>query len=271
MRLAYLWNTRPDCLFEIWKPPHVKKDHFNADRSILFRLLNRATEYVLYNIISLKVPKIDFDSPCRWLLWSVFLKQPSPPKQAWVHLFSFWPLLQLCAYNISIFQVKESCDVLYWWKFDRFQWPLWRLLHSLFWARIDLQSKDTVYILTYSKSLFDFIFKSSCTSEKRMMLDIAAAREGFRDNTISNIELDRSSINLSDGLTNSIVQSSKQNVISTVCISVNPKNGVFDTSNWNIAFFTLWFIYVYILFCEHCVFIVLYSYFDLRFKLSIYS
>eukprot|EP00171_Calliarthron_tuberculosum_P023142 IDg23142t1 len=44
-----------------------------------------------------------------------------------------------------------------------------------------------VQLLTDSKSLFDVISKGSRTSEKRMMLDIAAARERFRDKVISDI------------------------------------------------------------------------------------
>lgn len=37
-------------------------------------------------------------------------------------------------------------------------------------------------LFTDSKSLFDVIYKDSITPKNRMMLDIAAAREGFRDN-----------------------------------------------------------------------------------------
>ncbi len=58
--------------------------------------------------------------------------------------------------------------------------------------------KIPVQLLTDYKSLFDVISKGSRTSEKRMMLDIAAVREGFRDRIISDIGFVRSSQNLAD-------------------------------------------------------------------------
>lgn len=44
-----------------------------------------------------------------------------------------------------------------------------------------------VQLFTDRKSLFDVISNFFRTSEKRMMLYIAAAKEGFRDRVISNI------------------------------------------------------------------------------------
>ncbi len=63
-----------------------------------------------------------------------------------------------------------------------------------------------VQLFTDSKSLFDVIFKGSRTSEKRMILDIAAAREEFRDKVISYIGLVCSSSNLAEGLTKPMSQ-----------------------------------------------------------------
>ena len=42
-------------------------------------------------------------------------------------------------------------------------------------------------LLTDSKAMLDVISKGFKTSEKRLMLDIAAARDGFRDKSISDI------------------------------------------------------------------------------------
>ncbi len=44
-----------------------------------------------------------------------------------------------------------------------------------------------VKLYTDRRSLFDAISKGSRTSERRLMLDIAAAREGFREKAISDI------------------------------------------------------------------------------------
>jgi len=70
-----------------------------------------------------------------------------------------------------------------------------------------------LHLLTDSKALFDIISKGSRTSEKRMMLDIAAAREGFRDRVISDIGFVRSSHNLADGLTKPMQQAALQSVL----------------------------------------------------------
>ena len=72
-----------------------------------------------------------------------------------------------------------------------------------------------VQLLTDSKSLFDVISKGSRTSEKRTMLDIAAAREGFWDKIISDIGFIRSSSNKADGLTKSMSQAALQAAVST--------------------------------------------------------
>ena len=82
--------------------------------------------------------------------------------------------------------------------------------------------KVPVQLLTYSKSLFDVISKGSRTSEKRMMLDIAAAREGFRDKVISDIGFVRSASNIADGLTKPMQQRSMQNVMLSGRLDVTP-------------------------------------------------
>lgn len=72
--------------------------------------------------------------------------------------------------------------------------------------------KVPLHLFTESKSLFDVISKGSRTSEKRLMLDIAAAREGFRDKLIFDIGFVRSNINLADRLTKLMKQESLQDV-----------------------------------------------------------
>ena len=47
------------------------------------------------------------------------------------------------------------------------------------------------------------------------MIDIAAAREGFKDHLISDIGIVRSSPNIADGLTKSMSQSALQDVLRT--------------------------------------------------------
>ncbi len=59
-----------------------------------------------------------------------------------------------------------------------------------------------------------------------MMLDIAAAREGFRDKVISDIGFVRSSHNLADGLTKSMSQAALQRVVSNGSLRVEPEQWI---------------------------------------------
>lgn len=63
-----------------------------------------------------------------------------------------------------------------------------------------------VQLFTDNKSFFDLIFKGSRAPEKRTMLDIAAARKGFRDKLISDIGFIRSNANVAYGLTKPMTQ-----------------------------------------------------------------
>lgn len=76
-----------------------------------------------------------------------------------------------------------------------------------------LGKKPPAQLLTDSKSLLDVISKGSRASEKRMMLDIAAAREGFKGKVISDIGFARSSHNVADGLTKPMQQKSLQTIL----------------------------------------------------------
>ena len=89
-----------------------------------------------------------------------------------------------------------------------------------------LGKKVPVQLFTDSKSLFDVISRGTRTSEKRMMLDIAAAREGFRDKIISDIGFVRSLKNLADGLTKQMKQTMLREVIRTGNFQVEPEQWI---------------------------------------------
>lgn len=87
---------------------------------------------------------------------------------------------------------------------------------------IMLSKKIPVQLLTDSKSLFHVVSKGSRTSEKKMMLDIAAAKEGFKNKTISDIGFVWSSQNIADGLTKSMGQADLRQVIATGYLNIMP-------------------------------------------------
>lgn len=62
MKLAWLSNTRPDCLFQISQLAQITEDMFEADRKRIIQQLNRAIRYAIQNQISVKIPALDPDS-----------------------------------------------------------------------------------------------------------------------------------------------------------------------------------------------------------------
>ena len=62
MKLAWLSNTRPDCLFEISQLAQVTEEKYSTERSVVIRRINRATRYAVQNRISLKVPSLNKDT-----------------------------------------------------------------------------------------------------------------------------------------------------------------------------------------------------------------
>ena len=59
MKLAWLSNTRPDCLFEISHLAQVTEEIYAAKKKELIRRINKAVRYAMRNRISLKVSQLD--------------------------------------------------------------------------------------------------------------------------------------------------------------------------------------------------------------------
>jgi hypothetical protein len=70
-------------------------------------------------------------------------------------------------------------------------------------------------ILTDSKTLFDVITKASYTREKRILIDLASVREGYRRFYIDDIGLISSEENLADGLTKETNMDKLREAVST--------------------------------------------------------
>ena len=62
MKLAWLSNSRPDCLPEIAQLVQITDEMFNKSASTIIRRLNRATKYAVENRIRLRIPKLEKSS-----------------------------------------------------------------------------------------------------------------------------------------------------------------------------------------------------------------
>ena len=95
--------------------------------------------------------------------------------------------------------------------------------------------KFPVQLFTDSRSLFDNISKGSRTSEKRMMIDIAAAREGFKNKLISDFGFVRTNHMLADGLTKSMSQVALQEVLCTAKYRAKVEQWIVrDSGTWSL-------------------------------------
>jgi len=101
--------------------------------------------------------------------------------------------------------------------------------------------KVPLKMYTDSKSLFDIITKCSHTTEKRLMIDVAAVREGYERFEISDIGFIRSEHNIAVGLTKlngskallrmlggTICHPTEQWIIRTVTQSDDKKEGMLE-------------------------------------------
>ena len=94
-----------------------------------------------------------------------------------------------------------------------------------------LKKRIPVKLCTDNKSLFDLISKGTRTSEKRLMIDIAAACEGFQKHDINDIGFVRSAENIADGLTKPMKQTALRDMLLTGTFRVNVEQWIIRPSH----------------------------------------
>ena len=222
MRLAWLANSRPDCLFEISQLAQVTEDMYMSDRTRHVKNLNKAVNYAINNKVSLRIPKLDQRS-LRVLGFSdaSFSTNADLTSQLGHIVFlgdssdSVIPISFKSYKSKRVTRSVMAGEVIAF--SDLFDVAVTISLE----LRHLLDIEVPVQLFTDSKCLFDVISKGSRTSEKRMMIDIAAAREGFKRKEISDIGFVRSSNNIADGLTKAMNQSALLRILSTSTLHVN--------------------------------------------------
>ena len=207
MKLAWLANSWPDSLFEISQLAQVTEEKFNSAQGAQIRRLNQAVKYAIDHRVCLKVPKLDAISLKILGFSDASFANNSDLTSQLGHIFfladstnAVVPLSFKSYKSRRVTRSVMSGEVIAF--SDMFDIAI---SMSVELSKI-LNRKVPMQLLTDSKSLFDVISKGSRTSEKRIMLDIAAAREGFRDKLISDIEFVRSNANIADGLTKPMSQ-----------------------------------------------------------------
>eukprot|EP00171_Calliarthron_tuberculosum_P022721 IDg22721t1 len=188
MKLAWLANTRPDCLLNISQLAQVTEARFDDNRKSVIKQLNSAVKDAVDSQVSLVIPKLDLAT----------VRVVGYSDSSYANNFDLSTQLGhicfLCddsgkSTSISFKSYKSKRVVRSAMAGEVIAFSdLFDIAATLSEElSVVLTRKIAVQLLTDSKSLFDVISKGSRTSEKRTMLDIAAAREGFRDKVISDI------------------------------------------------------------------------------------
>ena len=214
MKLAWISHTRADVLFEISQLAQITEERFQKERSACIRRINKAVRFAKNHDIAIKVPKLWFETlrvvgysdssfANNWDLTTqlghIVLLVDGNGRAARISFNSYKARRVVRSampgeviafsdmFDVAVTLVQELCTIN--------------------------NRKVSLQLLTDSKSLLDVISKGSKTSEKRLMLDIAAAREGFRDEIISDVGFVRTNHNLADSLTKPMKQTMLQSVL----------------------------------------------------------
>ena len=227
MCLAWLANTRPDCLFEISQLAQVTQEIFGTSKREVIKRLNKAVKYAVEHRVSIKIPRLN-KRYLRILGFSdaSFANNADFSSQLGHICFLSDDTGSVVPINFKSYKSKRITRSVMAGEVIAFS-DLFDIAATLSKELGAIMRKTIpVQLFTDNKSLFDVISKGSRTSEKRTMLDIAAAREGFRDRIISDIGFVRSSQNLADGLTKSMSQAKLREVLVSGNLQVVPEQWI---------------------------------------------
>lgn len=215
--LAWLTHTRPDINFEVNQLAQATEEHWNHNKSDIIKSHNKLVQYLLTNSnFGLKFVSLRN----KGLHLRVYCDASFAGNRDLTSQLGFIILLADEDNNCHIldFSSRKSDRVVrsimsgemyaFLRGFDR----CFILRHDL---ELILQQQLNIYIFTDSKQVFDCITKSSPTTERRLMIDIHAAKDSYDSFEIANVALIRSDQNLADCLTKASSKDRLQTVMTT--------------------------------------------------------
>ena len=216
MKLAWLSHTRPDCLFQISSLAQITEQLFLSTPSTFIQQLNKASTYATKYKLDITFPNLDINS-LRLIGYSdaSFANNLDLSSQLGYIILLTDGTSNIIPLMFKSYKAKRLCrsamaaEVIAFSDLFDSAFTLLSELRLLTGTPLELD------LLTDSKCLFDIISKGSRTSEKRLMLDVAAARKGFETKDISNIGLVPSAYNIADGLTKPMQQAAIRNLLET--------------------------------------------------------
>ena len=228
MKLSWFTHTRPDCSYEVSQLAQVTKEQFEKDGKSIVRRCNKLIKHAHETTIKIKARNLDRNSlKVVGFSDASFAGNADFTSQLGYICFlsdatGFAVPIMFRSYKAR--RVTRSVMAAEVISFSDMFDVCFTLAQEI--RRMMKGAEIAVQLYTDSKSLFDVISKGTRTSEKRLMLDIAAAQEGFSKKEISDIGFVRSEENIADGLTKRMSQRTLVQVIKNGKLNVKPEQWI---------------------------------------------
>jgi len=220
-RLGWLNHTRPDLAYAIGQLQQVTEKIFYENKAAVLSELNRTVRRAKKDIVSIRIPKLDKDTlrvvgfsdagfasnrDLSSQLGYIILLMDKSHNAIPIHFRSYKSRRKArSAMTAEVLAFSDMVDAA---------------------TTLSLEMKELiarrppVQLLTDSLCLFDIISKGSRTTEKRTMIDIAAAREMYKSREVSDIGHVKSEENLADGLTKKMSQAALLRLLKTGTLDI---------------------------------------------------
>lgn len=223
MRLPWLSNSRPDCLFGISQLSQMTEEFYRTERPALIHRINKAIRYAVDNRVKLSIEKPDLNT-----LRIIGFSDPSFANNRDLssqlgHIFFLGDASnRSIPISLKSYEARRINRPAMYVEVISFSDMFYIALELSQGLKPMLEKSVPVHLMTDRRRLFDVVSKGSRTSEKPMMLDIAAAREAFREKIITDIGLVRSQHNVADGLTKPLTEEFLRQMISSGRLRIAP-------------------------------------------------
>ncbi len=197
--LSCLCHTRPDICCAVNRACQVVEKKFDKSK---IRAINKLIRRLKKSKTRFEVPQVGLEyctHPC--LFWRFICVKWRRKLATWV-LYSIvrWKQQVPCPFVLQQ-EVEENRKIHYGWRSLRFFCCIWPSFVIRLGLQEILNQKISLTMFTDSKQLFDVLTTAAHTTEKRLMVEIMAAREAYNRFEISNVGLVSGRSNPARGLT----------------------------------------------------------------------
>ena len=217
MKLAWLAHSRPDWMFEASQMTPVTRERFGENEQDIGKRVNRTVRYVQETPACICFQKLSkvylYVLGLSDALFASNLDSTSQLGYICLLADNTGNVIPIQFKSYKARRVTRSVVGAELMAFSDMSDAAYTLAAEL--RELQPNHRILVKLFTDNESLFDVIWKGSRTSEKKLMLDIATARDGLTEHEISYIGFVRSDENIADGLTKPMKRTALCNMLLT--------------------------------------------------------